>query len=915
MTPSEGATSPAGFAAAPALVARVRDTVLLSPEGEIETLSHADALARLRTGPAPIVCHAPRTAARLGTTPVPSFDTLELFAFTHPTAFCAPTIRGLCRSLDLPAPADAFAEAEALYAIAETLLSVLGSLADRDRAAGIAWTMGQGGWPWAPVVLAGLGVPVPAPAEAARAMRPWENLPEWQEMPPSPPPGQEPIAPVEARRRLKDLLGENAEPRTQQGDYAAAAVEAFAPRDVEGEPNVVVAEAGTGVGKTLGYIAPASLWAERNGGAVWMSTYTRNLQRQLDAELDRLYPDPDRKRRKAVTRKGRENYLCLLNMEEAVRGLALRSADAVALGLMARWAYHSRDGDMVGGDFPAWLISLAGLRATLGLADRRGECIYSACSHYGRCFIERGVRRARRADVVVANHALVMVQAALGGLDDASLPTRYVFDEGHHLFDAADSAFSAHLTGREMAELRRWLLGAEGRRGGRARGLRRRVEDLIGDDPQAGEALGAALRSARDLAATGWRQRINEGTPLGPAEEFLHLIRQQVYARAADSAGPYGIECDPRPPADGLLDRADALAEALGDLIAPLSALAARLTAKLDSEAATLDSATRRRIEAIGRSLQRRALMPLTAWQDMLAALGAEPAENAVDWFEVDRFEGRDLDVGLHRHWIDPTVPFSQSIGAQAHGILITSATLRDGTGDEAVDWAAAAARTGTSHLAKPALRTALPSPFDYEMQSLVLIVTDVRKAEIDQVAAAYRELFCAAGGGGLGLFTSIHRLRQVHRHIVGPLEDAGLDLLAQHVDQMDTGTLVDIFREEADACLLGTDALRDGVDVPGRSLRLIVFDRVPWPRPTILHKARRDSFGGRAYDDMITRLRIKQGFGRLIRSAGDRGVFVLLDSMMPSRLLGAFPPGPEPQRVGLAEAVAQTRAFLASDS
>ena len=98
---------------------------------------------------------------------------------------------------------------------------------------------------------------------------------------------------------------------------------------------------------------------------------------------------------------------------------------------------------------------------------------------------------------------------------------------------------------------------------------------------------------------------------------------------------------------------------------------------------------------------------------------------------------------------------------------------------------------------------------------------------------------------------------------------------------------------------------------MPGRSLRLIVFDRVPWPRPSILHRARRKAFGGRAYDDMLTRLRLKQAYGRLVRRAADHGVFVLLDPMMPSRLAGAFPDGVEIARVGLAEAVSETEKFL----
>ena len=153
--------------------------------------------------------------------------------------------------------------------------------------------------------------------------------------------------------------------------------------------------------------------------------------------------------------------------------------------------------------------------------------------------------------------------------------------------------------------------------------------------------------------------------------------------------------------------------------------------------------------------------------------------------------------------------------------------------------------------------------------------------------------------------------MRRVHAAIARDIEAAGLPLYAQHVDALDTGTLIDIFRAEEDACLLGTDAVRDGVDVPGRSLRLIVFDRVPWPRPTILHKARKAAMGGAAYDDTLTRLKLKQAFGRLVRRADDRGVFVMLDSRLPSRLKGAFPPGVAVERVGLADAIAGVAAFL----
>jgi ATP-dependent DNA helicase DinG len=100
-------------------------------------------------------------------------------------------------------------------------------------------------------------------------------------------------------------------------------------------------------------------------------------------------------------------------------------------------------------------------------------------------------------------------------------------------------------------------------------------------------------------------------------------------------------------------------------------------------------------------------------------------------------------------------------------------------------------------------------------------------------------------------------------------------------------------------------------VDVPGRSLRLIVFDRVPWPRPDILHRARKPVFGGARYDDRITRLRLRQAYGRLVRRADDRGIFSILDRALPSRLLPAFPPGVPVRRLGLVEAVDETIRFL----
>ena len=610
-------------------------------------------------------------------------------------------------------------------------------------------------------------------------------------------------------------------------------------------------------------------------------------------------------------RKGRENYLCLLNYEDQLK--EAQGGDLVALGLVARWILATRDGDMIGGDFPAWLADLMGRRRTVELTDQRGECVYSACAHYGKCFIEKSIRRARRARLVVANHALVMVQAALGP-DEMNRPLRYVFDEGHHLFDAADSAFSAHLTGSETAEMRRWLLGAERRRSGRTRGLKARLEGLIENDDHAKEAIDEIERWAHGLPAQGWMQRVSGGAPHGAAELFLARVQQQTYARDPNARSSYGLEADASPPVEGLVEAANALAAHLAKLRGPVQSLIGALRTKLDDEADDLDTNQRLRIESLVRGLERRALAPIEAWRSMLGTLVEGAVEGYVDFMGLERIEGRDFDVGLHRHHVDPMAPFAHHMANTAHGILVTSATLRDGKAVAEDGWTTAAAHTGARHFGENVAFAGVSSPFDYPNQTRVHVINDLRKDDIAQTATALRELILASGGGVLALFTSIQRLRQVHAKLAGDERLKHLTLLAQHVDPLDTGTLVDIFRAEEDACLFGTDAVRDGVDVPGRSLRMIVFDRVPWPRPTILHRARKAYFADIPYDDMITRLKLKQAFGRLVRRADDRGLFVMLDRQMPTRLADAFPEGVPFTRGGLKETLEAARAFFASD-
>ena len=842
-----------------------------------------------------ILLNAPLAAQRLGYAELSGLDLLELFAFLRPARFMVPTPRGVARTLNLPEPEDDAAVAAFLRDAAQAMLAIAETdWPEREGAWHAAQSLARLRWSWAPPLAQRLH----RPEKPERWL--FSRLPEWSEQPPRTPPRTISLEPGEVRARLAELTGNGAEEREGQRLYAEAAASAFAPRTMRDSPNLVLAEAGTGIGKTLGYLAPASLWAAKAEGPVWVSTFTKALQRQLGHEGERLFADPETRKRRIVTRKGRENYVCLLNLEDALQG-GFTGRAAILAQLAARWAAYTADGDMVGGDLPGWLPALFRRNGSTALTDRRGECVYAGCPHYRKCFIERAARASADADIVIANHALVMVNAARGR-ETATRPTRYVFDEGHHLFDAADAMFGVALSGQETIELRRWITGPESGSRGRRRVLAARLSDVASYDDAGAQAIAAAVDAARALPSDGWLQRLAEGQPFGAIEQLLAAARGLTYARDANAAGEagYGIETELAEPDATLIDAAGPAAAALEQLLRPMMALGRRLEAVLDEAPDWMDGQARARIEGAIASLGWRA-ETVAAWLALIARIGGPATEDFVDWLAVERIEGREIDIGLHRRWLDPSKPFAETVLKPAHGALVTSATLRAGG-----DWDVAEARSGAQHLLHPAARFEAPSPFDYANRSEVLIVTDVKRGDTAALAGAYGRLIVAAQGGTLGLFTAIRRLRAVHARIADRLAREGLPLYAQHVDPIDTGTLVDIFRDDPRASLIGTDALRDGVDVPGHSLRLVVMEGVPWPKPSVLHGARRLAGGGSAYDDRIVRARLAQAFGRLIRRADDAGTFVLLSAAMPSRLLGAFPPGTPVSRITLDEAVAR---------
>ena len=919
----------------PILYARGHHYTCLTTDGEIVQLSAPQAMKIYQTQ-TPLVCHAPSLQAKLNCRPAPCFDILELFAFAYPAEFIIPTVSGLSAHLK-NTPLET--EDDHVLFLNEAITLLLKEIIKETKKEKTSQTslidilsMMQK-WCWAPFIADALSLDLET-YTSRKGFRVWKDLPEWSEHAPEPPTGHLPISSEEALKNLKLMLSRmKASKRDPQANYVQKAAHAFSPREQQGQPNIVMAEAGTGTGKTLGYIAPSQIWAQKNEGQVWLSTYTKNLQKQINDELDKAYPDSVEKKRKTAIRKGRENYLCLLNFEELAKRASLPTSSEKAqimAGLLARWIQKTNHGDVKGGDLPGWFNDLYGYSTLNALSDQRGECIHAACPHFDKCFIEKNIRQSRHAEIVVANHALVMINNALAGefMEDLRyFPTRYVFDEAHHLFHAADSAFASHLSGRETYELRRWILGQENPqtssyRSSRSRGLKARMEEFIKDDRKAYDYCQSILFAARDLPGFGWLSRLKSASPQGATEELLFQIKTHVETQQENQSQFYAIEAEKTNLPDTLIHTAKKLSMHLTSMLKASSFLYSHLEKRLNEESDSLESSEKQKMEALSRSLKKRLINSLEAWISMLSLIETDTPETFLDWFVIERIEGQDFDYGFYRHWIDPTRPFIKSLENQTHGLVFTSATLTDSYAQHEEDTDhdreetkqnQASTLIGLDYFDKKVTPQwiSLPSPFSYKDQARIFIINDLDTRNIDRVTDCYRTLFQASNGGGLGLFTSVQKLRAVHNGLEPKLHNLSIPLYTQHVDGMDISTLIDIFKQEKNSCLLGTDATRDGVDIPGDSLRLLIFDKVPWPRPDMLHKARRSHFGAKEYDERLTKMKLKQAFGRLIRTTQDKGVFVMLESRLPTRLLDAFPEDCPIERLPLKTALEKINEFL----
>jgi len=620
------------------------------------------------------------------------------------------------------------------------------------------------------------------------------------------------------------------------GSPVARSLPGFSPRDEQirmaeaveealAEGRHLVVEAGTGVGKSFAYLVPALLTAAAGDGPVLVATRTIALQEQLvERDIPFLLDALGLSRVPVALAKGRGNFVCLRRLDGAVTEGAATFEDPAELEQLDR--------------IRAWADkSEDGSRSDLAFRPlaqvwdavraEAGNCLHQRCPFYKPCAYQRSRRALYNAQIIVANHALLFADLALRESGASVLPDykAVILDEAHEVEDGAAENFGARVN---PIGLQRQLGRFMGRR--RGSGLFGRAEVSAGMYELLDEARDAAkelFESVSRLRPKGGEYRLRRpGEFRNPLDLPLELLVKALRERHDTISDP-GLALEWKARTDRLEETRHAI-----DLVQGL-----------------LDPDLVYWVEAAGRSER--------------SVLRAAPVEVAQ----------------VLRRTLFKRVP----------SVILTSATLRVGDSFEHLN-----RRVG---LDEPAA-LALGSPFDFKRQCRLLLhesFPDPRDpAYGEAVSARVRELVLDSGGGAFVLFTSHRALRETYDAVHEDLQKAGLTVLRQGGD-LRTRDIMQRFAEREDCVLFATDTFWQGVDVRGRNLRLVIITRLPFAVPDHpLQQAREERIvedGGDAFRELSLPqavLKLRQGFGRLIRTTEDEGAVAILDPRVRTKRYGA---------------------------
>jgi len=649
---------------------------------------------------------------------------------------------------------------------------------------------------------------------------------------------------------------------------------------------IALAEAGTGTGKSVAYLIPAIEWAARNNERTVISTNTINLQEQLvNKDLPFLRATLARPFKFALV-KGRGNYVSIRRalLARDSGDALLDSAQRRDLDAIIEWIDNTRDGSLQDLAFdPAPEVWDE-------VASESDVCLRTKCEHFEKCFYQKARREAVSADILVVNHHLLFSDLAVRRAQDnyggsAVLPPyrRVILDEAHNVEDAATSHLGVRAT-------RRGLLRLLARLERRGRGvlpllelrLRTRKDDLL--QQEALRIVSGALRPAVD------RARELTGELYDRIDHMLDSTEDGVLRLRDDFASePFWAEIIPPVLDDllivldsmsrsifrvrGIVDADEKWAEALSESLVEISGIQNRI----DMAAASLRTAL----------MQSQEPVPLVRW---LERRGRE-----------DSVRGRN--IAANAAPIDLSSLMREALFDKVNTAVLTSATLttRDGFGF-------LRHRLGINNGVR-AVESIHPSPFDFERQTVLAVPTDVAAGRENphkfaaDVAAITEDHARLCDGGLFVLFTAYGAMRAVAEQLRKRGTAARWPLFVQ--GDGPRAALLDRFTQSGRGILLGVSSFWEGVDVPGEPLRGLIITKLPFKVPSEpLTAARIEAIerdgGDSFYEYMLPHaaLRLKQGFGRLVRTKTDRGAIVILDPRLLNKgygkfFLGSLPPAP----------------------
>jgi ATP-dependent DNA helicase DinG len=689
------------------------------------------------------------------------------------------------------------------------------------------------------------------------------------------------------------------EDRPTQRDLARAVARAY------NDGGTALAEAGTGTGKSVAYLIPAIEWAVRNRERTVISTNTINLQEQLvGKDLPFLRRALGRPFRYALV-KGRSNYVSIRRalLARAAGDTLFDDAQLRDLEAIVSWLDSTQEGSLQDLAFdPAPEVWDE-------VASESDVCLRARCPYFEKCFYQKARREAVSAEILVVNHHLLFSDIAVRRLQGnfggtAVLPPyrRVVLDEAHNVEDAATSHLGVRVTRRGLHR----VLARLERRG---RGvlpllelrLRTRAEDLLQQD--ALRVVTGSLRPDVDRA----RELTSE--LFARLDSALDATNDGMLRLREDFAGDIAWSESVAPVLDDLLIVLDGIGRGIG-----------RVRALVDTDQKWAESLAELLVELAG--LQNRIDMSAAALRTALVP--AQEAVPLVRWLECrGREDGsRMRNIAANAAPIDLAELMRDALFDRVHTSILTSATLTTRDGFQFLR-----GRLGIGSGLR-VIESVHPSPFDFEQQTILAVPTDAPDVRAQPqlygaaVAGIVEDHARLTDGGLFVLFTSYSALRAV----AGELHRRGTasrwPLFVQ--GEAPRASLLQRFTDARRGILLGVASFWEGVDVPGDPLRGLIITKLPFKVPSEPLTAARieaiDSTGGDSFHDYMlphAALRLKQGFGRLVRTRTDHGAIVILDPRLLSKgygryFLSSLPPaplvtGPWPQ---LRE---QLRAFYAS--